>query len=283
MQVFEYARIMEFLKQQLPGKPAVRSIVDMALYDIMAQKAEVPLFELLGGYRRKIPTSITIGIMPVQSTLKLAGIYKKKGFRILKIKGGSDVHEDIERIIRARELVGNDVTLRFDANQGYTLQESLDFIEGVRKANIELLEQPVNKSDIEMLKILTNTSDVPVMADESLLSLSDAFLLSKDHCSDLINIKLMKTGGIYEALQINSVARSAGIGSMVGCMDEPELGIAAGLHFALSRPNVKYADLDGHLDILDDPFSGMLTIDQGELIPPGSYGLGWLELKNIDL
>ena len=282
-EVFEYARIMEFLKLQLPGKPAVRSMVDMALYDIIAQKAGVPLYKLLGGYRRKISTSITIGIMPVQSTLKLAGMYKKKGFSILKIKGGLDVHEDIERIIRVRELVGKDVVLRFDANQGYTLQESLDFIEAVRKSNIELLEQPTDKSNIEMLKTLSSTSDVPVMADESLLSLSDAFHLTKDHCSDLINIKLMKTGGIYEAMHINSMARAAGIGAMVGCMDEPELGIAAGLHFALSRPNLQYADLDGHLDILDDPFRGMLTIERGELIPPESYGLGWQGLKRIDI
>jgi len=281
--VFEYGQIIDFLMQRFPAHPAARSMVDMALYDIIAQKAGVPLYKLLGGFRKRIPTSITIGIMPVRSTLTFARLYQKRGFRILKIKGGLDVLEDIERVNRVRESVGEHVTIRFDANQGYTLQESLNFIEGVRNAHIELLEQPTKKNDIEMLKILTHKSDVPVMADESLLSLSDAFHISRDHCTDLINIKLMKTGGILEAMHINSVARAAGIGAMVGCMDESALGISAGLHFALSRPNILYADLDGHLDIINDPFQGMLTIEQGEIIPPESNGLGWLGLKSIDI
>ncbi len=282
-EVFEYIGIMEILKQKLPHHPAARSMVDMALFDLMAQKAGVPLYKYLGGYRKKIPTSITIGIMPLQSSLHYARLYKNKGFRILKIKGGLDVQADIERIHRIRELVGEYVTIRFDANQGYTLQESLDFIEGVKGANIELLEQPTKKSDVELLKTLTQKSDVPVMADESLISLSDAFLLSREQCADLINIKLMKTGGILEAMHINAVAKAAGIGAMVGCMDESALGISAGLHFALSRPNIQYADLDGHLDIMNDPFHGMLSIEQGEIIPPDSNGLGWLGIGKIEI
>ena len=281
--VFEYGQIMEDLKQQLPDEPATRSLVDMALHDLIAQKAGVPLYKLLGGYRKSIPTSITIGIQSLESTLSMAERYTKNGFKILKIKGGLDVLEDIERINRVREVIGKKIRIRFDANQGYSLQDSLNFIKGVKKADIELLEQPVKKNDIDFLRTLTHTTDMPVMADESLLSLNDAFLLSKDRSTDLINIKLMKTGGILEAMHINSVARAAGIGVMVGCMDESALGIAAGLHFALSRPNIKYADLDGHLDLLEDPFLGMLTLEKGNLIPPEANGLGWLDLKKINL
>ena len=191
--------------------------------------------------------------------------------------------EDIERINRLRETVGKHIKIRFDANQGYSLQESLSFLKGVEHANIELFEQPTGKSDFEMLKIITQKSDLPVMADESLLSLRDAFKLSRDQCTDLINIKLMKTGGILEAMHVNSVAKAAGIGAMVGCMDESALGIAAGLHFALSRPNIQYADLDGHLDIVDDPFEGLLNIRNGELFPPEGSGLGWSGLKKINI
>jgi L-alanine-DL-glutamate epimerase-like enolase superfamily enzyme len=281
--VFEYGQVMEELKQQLPDEPATRSMVDMALHDLIAQKAGVPLYKLLGGYRKSIPTSITIGIQTLESTLSMALRYTKQGFRILKVKGGLDVREDIEKINRIREVVGKKISIRFDANQGYTLQDSLNFIKGVRKADIELLEQPVKKNDIDFLRTLTHTTDMPVMADESLQSLNDAFLLSKDRSTDLINIKLMKTGGILEAMHINSVARAAGIGVMVGCMDESALGIAAGLHFALSRPNILYADLDGHLDLLEDPFQGMLSIVEGNLIPPETRGLGWLGLKNINI
>lgn len=281
--VFQYARILNSLNSSLPGHPALRAMVDMALHDIIAQKAGVPLYMLLGGFRDSIPTSVTIGIMSVKSTLVFAENYIKKGFKILKIKGGNDVLEDIERINRLREVVGKYVKIRFDANQGYSLQDSLNFLKGVENAHIELFEQPTKKSDLEMLKLITQKSDLPVMADESLISLRDAFHLSKDQCTDLINIKLMKTGGILDAMHINSVAKAAGIGAMVGCMDESALGIAAGLHFALSRPNIQYADLDGHLDIIDDPFNGMLTIKDGELYPPESNGLGWNGLKKINI
>jgi L-alanine-DL-glutamate epimerase-like enolase superfamily enzyme len=281
--VFTYSRILNSLKSSLTGHPALRAMVDMALHDIIAQKAGVPLYKLLGGYRNSMPTSITIGIMSVKSTLVFAEDYIKKGYKILKIKGGNDVLEDIERINRLREIVGKNVKIRFDANQGYTLKDSLSFLNGVKNANIELFEQPTKKSDLEMLKLITQKSDLPVMADESLISLRDAFHLSKDQCTDLINIKLMKTGGILDAMHINSVAKAAGIGAMVGCMDESALGISAGLHFALSRPNIQYADLDGHLDIIDDPFNGMLSIKNGELYPPQSNGLGWNGLKKINI
>jgi L-alanine-DL-glutamate epimerase-like enolase superfamily enzyme len=281
--VFRYAWILDSLKISLPAHPALRAMVDMALHDIVAQKAGVPLFKLLGGFRNTVPTSITIGIMPIKSTLVFAEEYIKRGFKILKIKGGNDLLEDIERINRVRELVGRRVKIRFDANQGYSVEDSLNFLKGVAHAGVELFEQPTRKNDFEKLKLITQQSELPVMADESLISLRDAFFLSRDQCTDLINIKLMKTGGILDAMHVNSVARAAGIGAMVGCMDESALGIAAGLHFALSRPNIQYADLDGHLDILDDPFDGMLMIRDGELFPPESAGLGWKGLQKIKI
>ena len=281
--VFAYSRIRESLKSTVPGYPALRAMIDMALHDIIAQKAGVPLYRLLGGFRDSMPTSITIGIMSLKSTLVFADNYVKKGFRILKVNGGDDVLEDIERINRLREVVGKYVKIRFDANQGYTLEEALSFLKGVASANIELFEQPTHKNDLETLKIITQKSDLPVMADESLISLRDAFHLSKDQCTDLINIKLMKTGGIMEAMHVNSVAKAAGIGAMVGCMDESALGIAAGLHFALSRPNIQYADLDGHLDLVNDPFAGILNIREGELYPPEAGGLGWTGLKGVNI
>jgi L-alanine-DL-glutamate epimerase-like enolase superfamily enzyme len=276
---FEYARIMETLKDNLPRHPSARAMVDMALFDVIAQKAGVPLYKMLGGFRKEIATSITIGIMPVHMAVEHTKEHLKRGFRILKIKGGAHVEEDIEKIIRIRELAGDQIKIRFDANQGYTFDESVRFLKETDDYGIELLEQPTLKNDLDLLRKVTLNASIPVMADESLLSLSDVFQLSKQGSSDLINIKLMKTGGIMEAMHINSVARAAGIKAMVGCMDESALGISAALHFALSRPNVEYADLDGHLDVATDPFEGMLKIRDGKLLPPESPGLGWIGMK----
>jgi L-alanine-DL-glutamate epimerase-like enolase superfamily enzyme len=273
--VFQYARIMERLKSTLPGKPSAMAMVDMALYDLMAQKAGVPLYQLLGGYRNSIPTSITIGIMPTGEALRKAKKHVREGFHILKIKGGKSLEEDISKIRMIRKAVGEKVKLRFDANQGYSQEEALAFLKGTVEAGLELVEQPTHKDELGLLKNITSKAQVNVMADESLISLNDAFVISKNKCSDLINIKLMKTGGILAATHISSVAKAAGIRSMVGCMDESALSISAGLHFALSRPNIIYADLDGHLDLLDDPFQGMVRISRGKLIPSKAPGLGW--------
>jgi L-alanine-DL-glutamate epimerase-like enolase superfamily enzyme len=221
--------------------------------------------------------------MPVSATLAYAKSHIKRGFKILKIKGGINVLEDIEKINLIRETVGKKIKIRFDANQGYTVEDSMKFIESTHETGIELFEQPTHKNRLEQLAQVTKKTSVPVMADESLHNLKDVYRLSKGHYSDLINIKLMKAGGILEGMHINSVAKASGIHAMVGCMDESALGISAGLHFALSRPNIKYADLDGHLDIINDPFEGMFKIENGVLFPPESNGLGWISLKNINL
>lgn len=266
--------IMEDLKTKLPDKPGVHAAVDMALHDILGKYTRMPLWKLLGGFRTRILTSITIGILPVTETIEKAEMNVKKGFRALKIKGGLEVENDIERLIKVREKVGDSVELRFDANQGYTIDQALDFIESTRHIKLELIEQPISKAEHSLMERITREAPIPVMADESIVNLRDAFRIARRDLADMINIKLMKVGGIAEALHINSVARAARLEAMIGCMDETAFSIAAGLHFALAKPNVVYADLDGHLDLINDPTAGTVTLKNGYLYPTGLPGIG---------
>jgi L-alanine-DL-glutamate epimerase-like enolase superfamily enzyme len=270
-----YAAIVDELAEQLPNSPSARAAVDMALFDLVGKSAGQPLWKLLGGYRECIRTSVTIGVMPRTETVERARDLLAKGFSCLKLKGGVNVDDDVDRVLAVRSAAGPNIELRFDANQGYTVEQARTFVDRVRSANLELLEQPTPSGAPDLLGRVTQSVSLPVMADESLMSLRDAYRLARDDLADMVNVKLMKVGGIFEALQINAVARAARLEVMVGCMDEAGLAIAAGLHYALARKNVVYADLDGHLDLIDDPSHNAVILRDGVLYPCERPGLGW--------
>jgi L-alanine-DL-glutamate epimerase-like enolase superfamily enzyme len=266
-------RILEAVRKQIPQEPAARAAVDLALHDLLGKAAGLPLWILLGGERERILTSVTIGIMDTESTMRKAQEYVHQGFRALKLKGGSDLETDIQRVLKVRETVGSAIELRFDANQGYTLEQAGRFVRETRAAGLELLEQPTPRDKPGMMGALATSVPLPVMADESLMGLRDAFRLARDDHADMVNVKLMKVGGLDEALQVNAVARAAGVEVMIGCMDESALAISAALHYALARPNVLYADLDGHLDLIGDPAEGTVVLRDGYLYPGEGPGL----------
>ena len=178
------------------------------------------------------------------------------------------------RVHKVREAVGGGVALRFDANQGYTVEQSLRFAAQTHAARLEMLEQPTPQAQPQLLGQVARSASVPIMADESLLTLADAYRLAREGLVGMFNVKVVKVGGIAEGLKISSVARAAGIGVMAGCMDESALGIAAGLHFALADAQVRYADLDGHFGLEGDPAAGAVLLRDGILYPSDLPGLG---------
>ena len=262
------------LETPLRRYPAALAAVDLALHDLLGQVVGLPLWRLLGGGRDRLETSVTIGIEDLAETVRASRRRTDEGFRHLKLKGGLDVEGDIARVLAVRRAVGEGIGLRFDANQGYSVGESLQFIAATRDAGLDLIEQPTPRDRPEWLGQVTEAVDLPVMADESLLSARDAFRLGGDGLVDMVNIKLMKVGGIARAQRVDAVARTAGLEAMVGCMDESALAIAGALAFALVSPNVRYADLDGHLDLIGDPADGQLPVIAGYLTASDRPGLG---------
>ncbi len=271
----EIQKIMDDLNQMLLHNTSAKCAVDIALWDIKAKYFGLPLRDLLGKDKEKITTSITIGIKSIEETIKEAQeIIKRFGAKVLKIKVGLNLKEDIEKIKELRDAIGYDVKIRVDANQGYNLKEAVKFAKEVEKYEIELFEQPLPYYQLNELRILRDKIGIPVMLDESVHTARDALKVIKENCCDVINIKLMKSGGICEALKIASIAESAGIPCMVGCMVETRIGVSAGTHFALSVKNVKYADLDGHLFLKKDIAEGGVITKEGENYITENKGLG---------
>jgi L-Ala-D/L-Glu epimerase / N-acetyl-D-glutamate racemase len=264
------------LALRAPAAPAARAAVDMALHDLLAQRLGIPLVEVLGRAHDRLPTSVTVGIKGVAETLAEAEEYVGRGFRILKVKTGLSLEEDVERLRRLREKYPETaVRLRADANQGYTGEQTLSFFRETERLGLEFLEQPVPAGQLETLRALPDPIKDRIAADESLLSDRDAFSLAgPPRAAGIFNVKLMKCGGIAPALRIGTVAELAGIDLMWGCMDESVISIAAALHAALSSPATRYLDLDGSLDLARDVAQGGFVIENGMMRAADAPGLG---------
>ena len=264
------------LCQLAPNQPTAIAAVDIALYDLLGKAAGLPLRRLLGNAKDEIETTVTLSIEALPTTLERAREFQAQGFKALKIKCGLNADEDIERIRQIRHTVGEQTRLTIDANQGYSVEQALRVFVAVESCRIEFAEQPVAANDLEALRKVCQRSPIPVMADESVLSAADVL----NTPAPLVNLKLMKTGGITGALKANAVAEARGIRAMVGCMDESRISMAAAAHFALAMNNVLYADLDGHLDIVDDLAAEGICLDSGVVHTSEEAGLGLIAVNS---
>ncbi len=263
------------VRERMASTPAARAAVDIALHDLFAGHLGVALVDLLGRCHDALPTSVTIGIKETPEALEEADEYVARGFRCLKVKIGRSLPEDLERLKQLRDRVGNDIAIRVDANQGYSLEETRLLIGEARELDLELVEQPVAAEAFAELRALDAGSRRRVAADESLCREAEAVALAASPAPcGIFNIKLMKCGGVSPALTIARIADAAGLELMWGCMDESVISIAAALHAAYATPATRYLDLDGSLDLARDPARGGFVLEDGLLRLGSQPGLG---------
>jgi L-Ala-D/L-Glu epimerase len=254
------------------GSAAAQCAFDLAFYDLLGLAAGMPLFRLLGGFRSRIQTSATIPISNIQESVEIAQRRAAHGFRILKIKGGQNPDEDVRRVRAIHRSLPFHL-LRLDADGGYTVAQSLEVAQAL-KSELEFLEQPTREGDLEGMRQVSRNSPVPILADQSTCGPASALELASGKIAGGLSVKMATCGGLSGARQIDAIARAARLATLVGCVIEPALLIAAGLAFALSSPNVRYGDLDGHFDLLDDPTVPGFTLEEGWLVATDVPGLG---------
>jgi L-alanine-DL-glutamate epimerase-like enolase superfamily enzyme len=273
--ICEMNQLLFEVLQKFPKNPAARAALDIALHDTFAKFLGVPLVKLLGQKIKTMLTSNTIGIKNVEETLKEAIDYDKQGFKVLKVKLGKDLEEDIERLVKLRERFGKNMIIRIDANQGYSVQQTIDFFNRTKSLDIELIEQPLPAKSVKEMKNLPDEIKMKIAADESLISPNDALELVKPpFAAGIFNIKLMKCGGISQGLKIADIALHEGVDLFWGCNDESAVSITAALHAAFACSNTKYIDLDGSLDLGQDVVKGGFILKDGYMSCSDKPGLG---------
>ena len=267
------ARVAE-MDRFLAGNPTLKSALDMALYDLAARHAGLPLYAFLGGERRSFWTDDTIGLDTPEAMAEAAVDVLGRGFPAVKAKLGTGPQEDVARIRAIRKAIGGEVPLRIDANQGWDVPTAVQVLRELTAFDIEYCEQPVARWDVEGLCRVRAASRIPIMADEALFDHHDALHLARIGACDYFNIKLAKCGGIHTALRIVAVAEAAGIPCMLGCMWETRLALSAMAHLVSARPAIAFADLDGHTGHAVDPILGGITYTGGRIDLPEMPGHG---------
>ena len=268
---------------------SAKAAVDMALYDLIAKEKGLPLFRLLVGTDTEqicttLETDLTISVNEVDEMVRDSVKAVQEGYRILKVKVGKGGDKDVERIRCIREAVGEDVIIRVDANQGWSREEAVRTIRKMEDAltKIELVEQPVSCHDFKALKYVTEQVETPILADESVFSAEDAERLIEERAADMINIKLMKTGGIHQALRICSMAEKNGVDCMAGCMLESAVSVSAAAHLAAAKGIIRLYDLDGPSLCASNPYQGGPLYEGALIRLPETPGIGISEHMGID-
>ena len=281
LDIDNFEDVIQEVQSSIVHNSSAKAAVDMALYDLYGQLFNIPVYKLFGGARKSITTDITISVNDPDTMAHDAINAIERGYDTLKVKVGVDPSLDVSRLSAVRNAVGNNVRIRIDANQAWTPKEAVRILNNMQEKglNLELVEQPVKAADIEGLKFVTERSYVPVLADESVFSPEDALKIMQYHAADMINIKLMKCGGLYNALKIISAAEIYGVECMLGCMLEAKISVNAAVELACAKKIITRIDLDGPVLCSEDPIIGGAVFNEKDITVSDAPGMG---IKGIE-
>ncbi|MBR5546038.1 MAG: dipeptide epimerase [Clostridia bacterium] len=281
--VDDFEDLMKIVQKCVVHNTSAKAAVDMALWDLYGQLYRIPVYKMLGGCRKQIVTDITISVNDPEEMARDAINAVERGYETLKVKVGANPALDVARLAAVRQAIGPDYQIRIDANQAWTPKQAVRILNQMQDKglDIEFVEQPVAARDFEGMKYVTERSHVPVLADESVFSPDDALKIMQMGAADLVNIKLMKCGGIYNALKIASAAEVYGVECMIGCMLEAKISVNAAVHLACARQIITKIDLDGPVLCSEDPILGGAVFNEKNITVSDEPGLGIKGVEGI--
>lgn len=277
LEIEDFENILNNIHTPILKNTTAKSALEIALYDLKAKAVQQPLYKMLGGTKTTFKTDITISMSDIDTMITDSLHAVTLGYDTLKIKIGDNPQKDMERIVAIHDAMDKNITLRLDANQGWTAEESVTLLHALEKRDIiaEFIEQPVAADDIEGLCYIKERVQTPLLADESIFSLKDARRLLELEAIDYVNIKLAKTAGITQALQLADLSSSFGVKCMIGCMLEGPISVAAGVHVASAKADIiTMLDLDAVSLLASHPLQTSIRFNESVIRLSEDVGLG---------
>ena len=268
------------------GNTSAKAAVEIALYDLHGQLRDAPIYQLLGGGKTRLMTDMTISVNDIAVMVEDASRALEQGFEALKIKVGDDPAQDVERIKAIYALAQGRARIRLDANQGWTPEQAVRAIRSLEADGVRLewVEQPVGANDLDGMRQVKANVKTPVMADESAFGPREALNIINSGAADVINIKLMKTGGISNAIKVADISHLCGARCLIGCMLESSIGVAAAAHVAAAKSTeITMIDLDAPVLCAEDPVRSGVSFDRAEISISDAPGLGITEIGNLEM
>ena len=270
--------VVRAMNARVEGVPAAKAAIDIAVHDLVAKHAGLPLWALLGGRsKHHLTISRVVSIKQPAEMAADALRHVRDGFETVKLKVGDAANPrlDIDRVAAVRDAVGPEIGIKIDVNQGWkTPGVAIPAIRAILASNPDYIEQPVDQHDIAALAEVRRATGAPIMADEAVHGVREMAQVVALRAADLVNIKLMKTGGLINAMRVNALAEAAGIVGQVGTMVESSIASAAGLHFAMAHANVRTVEMGGPLMIAGDIGDLRQCYDRNQITLSDAPGLG---------